>query len=128
MGKNTLNLTLSLDVDIIAAFKAEAAEHTSEQALANHIITARYAKPGWPDLAESQVLAREAEKLTDLVEQLTRALRAAQGERDRARDHAILHLTANDIITAEIEALVLSRAIVISHRGTRALQALGVKL
>lgn len=128
MGKNTLNLTLSLDVDTIAAFKAEAAGHTSEQALANRIITTRYAKPGWPDIAESQVLAREAEKLTDLVEQLTKALRTAQGERDRARDHAILHLTANDIITAEIEGLVLSRAIVVSHRGTRALQALGVKL
>lgn len=114
MPKNTLNLTLSLDTDTIAAFKAEAADHTSEQALANHIITTRYQKPEWPDRAENAALAAE--------------LHRVEGERDRARGSAILHSNSFDALAEQIIASIGMRDIIANRNALREFRALGVNL
>ncbi|MEV8337000.1 hypothetical protein [Leucobacter sp. NPDC077196] len=115
MGKNTLNLTLSLDETTIAAFRTEAADRDiSENRLINEIINRRYSHPTWPDLAEAAALAAELERVT--------------GERDRARDTAVLHSDASDALAGQIEASITMGDIIANGRAIRAFRALGVKL
>lgn len=115
MGKKTLNITLSLDETTIAAFRAEARDRNiSEHRLANEIITHRYANPTWPDRAEAAALAAEVERM--------------RGERDRARDSAVLHSNATDALAGQVEASVTMGDVVANGRALRAFRAHGVRL
>lgn len=96
---NTLTLTLSTETR--TALQAEAdREHVSLERHINSILARRVARPSWPDLAENAALADEVERL--------------EGERDRARDSAVLHEASEHRLRMEIEASLASGALVAS--------------
>lgn len=92
--RNTLNVTLSLDTETIAAFDAESIDRRmSMNAILNEILERRYADPAY-----------QAEVETVLVR--------AVAERDRARNSAILHeASAQRLIDLICAALVDGRVI-----------------
>lgn len=88
MAINTL--TLSLSNEILAALQIEAnAEHLSVERHINQILTRRVGRPHWSDVAETQALTAELERVTE--------------ERDRARDTAVLLENAGAMMAAHIE-------------------------
>lgn len=102
MGKNTLNITLSLDTVTRDALEAESIEqHVSINRLVNDMLTRRYTKPGWPEQAEATVLAAELER--------------TEAERERARDSAILHEASGTILRNAVATALADGSLVASR-------------
>ena len=96
---NTLTLTLSTETR--TALQAEAdRENVSLERHINTILARRVARPSWPDLAESAALADEVERL--------------EGERDRARDSAVLHEASEHHLRALVTDAIERGAIIAS--------------